>query len=334
MSKKIAIVMPVLDDWDTFAALVTEISGQFAGSGIILRFYAVDDGSLERFEPTGIRWPIGSSGFSLEVIRLAANLGHQRAIAVGLCAVVEDGWADTLLVMDSDGQDRPADIERLLAVGARHPEHVVLAARTRRAEPCTFRFWYRLYRLLFRAVTGHAINFGNFCLIPISAARRLVYMPDLWNNLACAVMRSRLPSMAVPTVREKRSCGRSKMNLPGLIVHGLSAMSVYSDVIFARLLLATGGTAVSIAFGIVMVVVIQRATEIAVAGWTTPLLGDLLIILLQTFVVVIAASLTLLAGRNSRPIVPISDCSAFIAARESWGRKPNRAVIGLAQPAA
>jgi hypothetical protein len=56
MSKKIAIVMPVLDDWDTFAALVTEISGQFAGSGIILRFYAVDDGSLERFKPTGIRW--------------------------------------------------------------------------------------------------------------------------------------------------------------------------------------------------------------------------------------------------------------------------------------
>jgi hypothetical protein len=124
------------------------------------------------------------------------------------------------------------------------------------------------------------------------------------------------------------------MNPPGLIVHGLSAMSVYSDVIFARLLLATGGTAVLIAFGIVLVVAIQRATDIAVAGWTTPVVGELLIILLQTFVVVIAASITLLAGRSSRPIVPISDCGAFIAARESWGRKPNRAVIGLAQPAA
>ena len=42
-------------------------------------------------------------------------------------------------------------------------------------------------------------------------------------------MRSRLPYMAVPTVREKRACGRSKMNLSGLIVHGLSAMSGYSD---------------------------------------------------------------------------------------------------------
>ncbi len=334
MPEKIAIVMPVLDDWNTFAALVTEISGQFAGSGLILQFYGIDDGSAERFEPAAIRLPIGASGFSLEIIRLAANLGHQRAIAVGLCAVVEDGWADAVLVMDSDGQDRPADIEGMLAAGARHPEHVVVAARAQRAEPCSFRLWYRLYRSLFRVATGQAINFGNFCLIPISAVRRLVYMPELWNNLAAAVMRSRLPYMAVPTVRGKRACGRSKMNLSALIVHGLSAMSGYSDVIFARLLLATGGAAILIALGIVVVEMIRRATELAVPRWATSGLGDLLILLLQAFVVLIAASLTLLSGRSSRPILPISDCGAFIAARESSGRKPNRAAIGLAQPAA
>lgn len=114
----------------------------------------------------------------------------------------------------------------------------------------------------------------------------------------------------------------------------LSAMSVYSDVIFARLLLATAGPQHWIAFRTVMVVLIQRATDIAVAGWTTPVLGELLIILLQTFVVVIAASITLLAGRSSRRIVPISDCAGFIAARENCGRKPIRSVMGLAQPAA
>ena len=110
--------------------------------------------------------------------------------------------------------------------------------------------------------------------------------------------------------------------------------SGYSDVIFARLLLATGGAAILIALGIVVVEMIRRATELAVPRWATSGLGDLLILLLQAFVVLIAASLTLLSGRSSRPILPISDCGAFIAARESSGRKPNRAAIGLAQPAA
>jgi hypothetical protein len=238
MPKTIAIVTPVLDDWASFTALMREIAGLLAGRGAVLHVYAVDDGSSEPFEPAAEILAPHSCIASIEMIRLAANLGHQRAIAVGLCGVVEDDTADAVLVMDSDGQDRPADIGALLVAGARHPQHVVLAARAKRAEPCSFRLWYWLYRLLFRALTGQAINFGNFCLIPMTAARRLVHMPELWNNLAAAVMRSRLPYMTVATVRATRSCGGSKMNLPGLIVHGLSAMSVYSDVIFVRMLLA------------------------------------------------------------------------------------------------
>jgi len=334
MSKTIAIVMPVLDDWDTFAALVTEISDRFARSGLKFHICAVDDGSVERFEAASIELPLGSCVLSIEIIRLAANFGHQRAIAVGLCAVAEAGLGEAVLVMDSDGQDRPADIGALLAAGTRQPQHIVVAARARRAEPGAFRLWYWLYRLLFRVLTGRAINFGNYCLIPIPAVRRLVHMPELWNNLAAAVMRSRVPYMTVPTVRGIRCCGCSKMNLPGLIVHGLSAMSVYSDVILVRVLLATGGIAALAALGVVAVAVTRLTTNLAVPGWATTAFGDLLIILLQTVVVAVAASLTMLAGRSSRLIVPIVDCDAFVAGREGSGPKPNRPVIGLAQPAA
>ena len=334
MPKTIAIVTPVLDDWASFTALMREIAGLLAGCGAALHVYAVDDGSSEPFEPAAEILTPHSCIASIEMIRLAANLGHQRAIAVGLCAVVEDDTADAVLVMDSDGQDRPADIGALLVAGARHPQHVVVAARAKRHEPGAFRLWYWLYRLLFRALTGQAINFGNFCLIPMTAARRLVHMPELWNNLAAAVMRSRLPYMSVATVRGTRSCGDSKMNLPGLIVHGLSAMSVYSDVIFVRMLLAAGGIAVLAALGIISVAVTRMATTLAVPGWATTAAGDLMIILLQTFVVAIAASLTMLAGRSSRPLVPIHDCAAFVAQRESRRRHPLRPVISLARPVA
>jgi polyisoprenyl-phosphate glycosyltransferase len=334
MSKTIAIVTPVLDDWASFTALVGEIACSPTGSGAVLHVYAVDDGSSEPFEPAAELLPPHSCIASIEVIRLAANLGHQRAIAVGLCAVVEDETADAVLVMDADGQDRPADIEALLAAGAQHPQHVVLAARAQRAEPRPFRLWYWLYRLLFWALTGQAINFGNFCLIPMTAARRLVHMPELWNNLAAAVMRSRLPYMTVPTVRATRSCGNSKMNLSALIIHGLSAMSVYSDVIFVRVLLAAGGIAVLAALGIVAVAVIRIATNRAIPGWATTAAGDLMIILLQTLILVLATSLMMLAGRSSRPLVPIHDCAGFVIARQSRRRRQPKPVMSLARPVA
>lgn len=332
MSKTVALVTPVLDDWASFTTLLTEISNALTGAPIMLRAYAVDDGSIARLDPADIVLPVGSCIVSVEVIRLAANLGHQRAIAVGLCAVVEDDAGDAVLVMDSDGQDRPTDIGALLAASAGNPRHVVLAGRAQRAEPCTFRSWYWLYRLIFRGLTGRSINFGNYCLIPMAAARRLVHMPELWNHLAASVIRSRVPYMTVPTTRGIRSSSQSKMNLAALIVHGLSAMSVYSDVILVRVLLAAGGIAALAALGIAGVISVRFATNLAIPGWTTTVAGDLLIILLQTFVVAIAASLTMLAGRSSRPIIPVFDCAAFVAGRERRRFDRQRPAIALARP--
>jgi polyisoprenyl-phosphate glycosyltransferase len=324
MTETIAIVIPVFDDWESFTALVTEISERFTGSGLAFLIHAVDDGSAAPFDPADIVLPRGSCVESIEIIRLAANLGHQRAIATGLCAVAEAGEAEAVLVMDSDGQDRPVDIAALLYTSRRHPRHVVFAGRAKRSESYFFRFWYGLYRLLFYTLTGQPINFGNYCVMPTAAVRRLVHMPELWNNLAASVMRSRLPYVSVPTARGRRCAGRSQMNLVALIVHGLSAMSVYTDMIFVRMLLAAGLVTGTAALGVVAVAAIRLATNLAIPGWATTAVGDLLIILLQTLVIVVAASLTVLAGRSSRPIVPIVDCPCFIAERTScrvdrWG---------------
>ncbi|MGH7044821.1 MAG: glycosyltransferase [Stellaceae bacterium] len=318
MTHNIVIVTPVLDDWESFTALVHEISETFSGSDLDFRLCAVDDGSAAPFEASSLDLPAGSCVGSIEIIRLAANLGHQRAIAIGLCAVAETGDADRVLVMDSDGQDRPSDIAALLSTSFSRPRHVVFAARTERAEPRMFRFWYALYRLLFHGLTGQAINFGNFCAMPPAAVRRLVHMPELWNHLAASVMRSRLPYTSVPTARGRRCRGGSRMNLVALIAHGLSAMSVYTDQIFVRILLAAGLVAGLAGLAIAAAVTIRIATDLAVPGWATTAIGDLLIMLLETLVVMVASSLTVLARRSLRPIVPIVDCRCFIAAREEF----------------
>ena len=334
MAKTIAIVTPVLDDWVSFAELMTEISDRFTGSDVVFHIWAVDDGSAAPFDAADIVLPAVSCVASIEIIRLAANLGHQRAIAIGLCAIADSSEIDAAVVMDSDGQDRPVDISALLAASARHPGYVVFAGRAQRAESRVFRLWYSVYKLLFHVLTGQAIDFGNYCLMPVAAVRRLVHMPELWNNLAASVMRSRLPYMSVPTVRGSRCAGRSRMNLVALMVHGLSALSVYTDKIFVRVLLAAGLVAGLAGLGIVGVAAIRLSTDLAIPGWATIAIGDLLIILLQILVIVIAASLTVLAGRSNRPIVPIVDCPCFVAGRQHHRLDRRSAAAAAVRPAA
>ena len=316
MTKTIAIVTPILDDWTSFSALVREISYIFTGSDLAFHIYALDDGSGTPFDLNNITLPIDTCVAAIEVIRLAANLGHQRAIAVGLCALADADKIDTVLVMDSDGEDRPVDIAALLAALQHHPVQVVLAQRAKRSESRPFRFWYCIYKLLFRALTGQAISFGNYCVLSKAAVRRLAHMPELWNNLAASIMRSRLPYMTVPTIRGSRFAGRSTMDLASLVVHGLSVMSVHTDTIFVRVLVVASVVASVACLGIIAVTAIRIVTDLAIPGWATTAVGDLLMILLQTLVIVVAASLTMLAGRSNRPIIPIVDSQRFVASRE------------------
>jgi hypothetical protein len=316
MTRHIAVVTPVLDDWACFSALVTEISNRYTGTDLIFHIYGADDGSMESLDAKGIALPPDSCVAAIEILHLALNLGHQRAIAVGLCAIADRAHFDAVLVMDSDGEDRPIDIAVLLAASLKHPAHVVLARRAKRSESLAFRFWYFVYKLGFHLLTGQAINFGNYSLIPMAAVQRLVHMPELWNNLAACILRSRLPYTTVPTIRGTRYTGRSTMNLVSLVLHGLSVMSVHSDVIFVRALLVAAFVAVASIAGIAAVTITRFATDLAIPGWATTAVGNLLMILLQTVVIITAASLTMLAGRSSRPIIPINDCAPYIVRRD------------------
>jgi hypothetical protein len=323
--KSVALVSPVLDDWRSFVALMGEISSAFAGTDVTFHVFAIDDGSMTAVDLYNMALPPDTCIADIKIIHLALNLGHQRAIAVGLCEIADREDIDAIIVMDSDGEDRAIDISTLLAASRDHPGHIVLAERSKRSEARSFRFGYFVYKLLFRALTGQVINFGNYSLLTMPSVRRLVYMPELWNHLAASVIRSRFPYRTVPTIRGPRYHGRSTMNLVSLIVHGMSAMSVHTDMIFVRVLLVASLITLLSAAGIVGVVAIRFATDLAIPGWATTVVGDLLIILSQAFVTVIATSLIMLAGRSNRSIIPIVDYHHFILRREQlWGPRQAR----------
>src|SRR5262249_28722076 len=154
------------------------------------------------------------------------NLGHQKAIAIGLAYAVANDLADVFVVMDADGEDRPSDVPRLLAAIESGPEYsVIVAQRTKRTEPLAFRVLYQIYRLLFFVLTGYKISFGNFSAMPIAAARRLVAMNELWVNFPATLIRSGLHLIELQTEKGKRYQGQSRMNFVSLITLGFGAVS-------------------------------------------------------------------------------------------------------------
>lgn len=72
----------------------------------------VDDGSWKSRREKPLKG--GYSTFRrIALIALRRNLGHQRAVAIGLAAIHEQLRHDIVVVMDGDGEDRQEDVPRL-----------------------------------------------------------------------------------------------------------------------------------------------------------------------------------------------------------------------------
>jgi glycosyltransferase involved in cell wall biosynthesis len=312
----IVIVTPVYNDWVSVNRLIREIDTAPSLDGLQIHMIVVNDGSTDR---SGIDRSIGKLKRirAIETIELVTNLGHQRALAVGLVHAAGLSDVDAVIVMDADGEDRPEELQNLIAAWRSKPDAVICAQRARRSEGITFRLYYHIYKFAFRMLTGTIIDFGNFCLIPKPLLRYIVSNGNTWNNLAAMLVRSRLPCVKVPTIRGERYAGQSKMNLISLILHGLSAIAVYCDVALARLLMLMVVSCGLAIFGVVAVTMLRFLTDLAVPGWASNVVGSLLIILLQSFIFSAISIFLLLNTRSSRSIIPAVEAQYYIAGIES-----------------
>jgi glycosyltransferase involved in cell wall biosynthesis len=314
---RLRVIVPVFNDWESFGILLRHLDGVAPNLPCSIHVTAIDDGSLQSADAVFAQGPDIHSLNRVEIVRLATNLGHQRAIAVGLCLAVEDNDCDAVIVMDSDGEDPPEAIKDMLAAAAGKKDFLVVGARRKRSETWTFKASYLIYKVVFKLVTGKKIGFGNFSLYSFSYLKRMVMLPDLWNNLAAAVLRSRIPIQEIFVDRGKRYAGKSQMNFVSLIVHGFSAISVYADTIFVRLLIATVVLACITVASVGTTVSLRLFVPAhATPGWATTVSFGMTIVLLQVLFTTLTSLLSLLNSRVQRLVLPIADFRPYVAARE------------------
>lgn len=305
------ILVPVYDDWDAVALLLPRLDDSLAEAGLRARVLLVDDGSTR---PVPEKLFAGNAGalVRVDVLALRLNMGHQRAIAVGLAYIEANVPSGTVIVMDGDGEDRAEDVPRLVR---RHEElggRIVFAERRRRSNSLAFCLFYGLYRWTHRLLTGLSVRVGNFSVIPRSVVHQLVVSSSLWNHYAAAVYKARLPFELVPTRRGRRLAGEAKMDFVSLVGHGLSAISVFSDRVGVRLLLGISLLAVVSLIGL-------GSTSAVYAFSGTPLPVQLMyaaallvIVLFQMLLFSLVFVFFVLAGRSDAGFIPVRDHACFI----------------------
>lgn len=275
-SSPIIVLMPVYEDVEASTQLFRHLAQQMGNDVFVV---AVDDGSVKHPLPAEA---LSTAGVSGVVLTLKRNVGHQRAIAIGMAYVADLIEShQRLVVMDSDGEDLPESIPKLLSQLEDPDIDVVVAQRRSRVETFRFKAFYAVYKRLFSLLSGRAISFGNFMALRSNAVKRLAVMQETTIHVAAAVLASKLRIAYCPLDRGPRYAGQSKMNFVGLALHGFKGLMVFAEDVLVRVGITCSAIAAFSLVGIIAAIAL-KLIGFSTPGWFSVAMGILVLMLLQT----------------------------------------------------
>ena len=229
--KKIIILIPVYNDWESLKKLLSEINENIKSfSEINFECLIVNDAST--IQPPELKKP--SNFQSLELFNMKENRGHARTNAFGIRYVYKNKEFDNLILMDGDGEDRPEEIKDLIEKIKEDSNLSVVAKRVKRSEGSFFQFLYQLHKLITFIFTGKIINFGNYSILTRNDVEKLHSKASLWSSYSGSVKKNLKSFNEINSIRGLRYFGPSQMSLFNLIIHSLSIIAVFKYQVFLR----------------------------------------------------------------------------------------------------
>jgi len=227
------IIIPVYEDYDSIQLLLKKISELKKQYYLVL----VDDGSEKNPLNINLLKDVGLDG---EILKLSINIGSQNAVYEGIKYVANLNKNLPLIIMDGDGEDNPNFIQKLLDKLHEDKAEICVALRGERHDKNLFKVLYILYKILFRVLTGISLKFGNFIAIDPKSISKVAAIKSSKVHLAASILHSKFKLSNLVLSRSKRLAGASKMNINKLIIHGMFALSIFSDLIYIRLIIFAG----------------------------------------------------------------------------------------------
>ena len=229
--KKIIILIPVFNDWESLIKLIKEINESIKDyNGVHFECLVVNDASTVNqpniVKPNNIK--------SLQILNMKKNKGHARCNAFGIRYVFKNKEFNNLILMDGDGEDRPIEIKNLVNEILKNPNNSVVAKRVKRSEGPFFKFLYLMHKVITYVFTGKSIRFGNYSCLTKQDVEKLHSDPSLWSSYSGSVKKNIKRLSEINSIRGPRYFGPSKMSFLKLLIHSFSIISVFKYQVFLR----------------------------------------------------------------------------------------------------
>ena len=229
--KKIIILIPVFNDWDSLKKLIEEINQNIKDfKHINFECLIVNDASLidrpKLIKPNHLK--------SFEILNMKKNKGHARCNAFGIRHVYQNKQFDYLILMDGDGEDRPNEINSLLNTINEEPHISAVAKRVKRSEGPFFQLLYQTHKLITFIFTGKKINFGNYSILTKRDVEKIYSEASLWSSFSGTIKKSIKELNEINSFRGLRYFGPSQMSLFKLLIHSFSIIAVFKYQVFLR----------------------------------------------------------------------------------------------------
>ena len=166
--KKIIILIPVFNEWESLIKLISEINNNIKDyKNINFECIVVNDASSinqpELIKPNNIK--------SLQILTMKENTGHARCNAFGIRYVLGNKDFDNLILMDGDGEDRPIEIKSLINESLNNPNNSIVAKRIKRSEGIFFQYLYHIHKIVTYIFTGKNVFISSHKLISSSIGK-------------------------------------------------------------------------------------------------------------------------------------------------------------------
>ena len=161
--KKIIILVPIYNDWQSVSKLLDEININVKGLDFEFSIIVINDASTEA---QSLNIQNLDNLKSVRIMNMKENRGHARCIATGLKYVFKNEEFYYVIPMDGDGEDRPEEIKFLIEEANYSPDKAIVGERVKRSESLIFKLSYNIHKLITYTFTGQSIKFGNFTCLP------------------------------------------------------------------------------------------------------------------------------------------------------------------------
>ena len=232
--KKIIILVPIFNDWDSFQKLIYEINESVKDfKNFSFDCIVVNDASTN--ETPKLRKP--DKIHSLKILTMKKNKGHARCNAFGIRYISQNENFDYLILMDGDGEDRPVELKSIIKKILENPNRSVVAERIKRSEGLFFKFLYSVHKIITLIFTGKKIKFGNYTCLTKENVFLISSKGSLWSSYSGTIKRYIKDFDTVDSIRGNRYVGPSKMSLYTLVIHSFSIIAVFKSQVLTRSIL-------------------------------------------------------------------------------------------------